>query len=325
MFDDLQVHPSGDGGAAPSVRQAFIDESWMTDAETAMKATLDGEVLGAIIARPEFRDLLRPWIEAWRVGEHDSAILATTMRDLGRFVVGVWALYLEATPGGLSRGRLGELLTESGFSGAGRAASVLLFLRFLGFIETAPDLSDGRTTRYRATERMRKAFRARFQRDLASLAAADPVVARMSQALEDPAAFGAYAAAMGGHLRLALKQLGPNEDALDVFSQRYGGMALLAELMLSAPDEAAFPPRGPLQAKVADLARRAMISRSQVRGILKAGEDAGFLDLAADNSYRLTARLVEHVDLLTAGCLVISAYASRQAAMALDARSAKAG
>ncbi len=325
MFDDLQVHPSGEDGAAPSVRQAFIDESWMTDAETAMRATLDGEVLGAIIARPGFRDLLRPWVEAWRVGEGDSAILATTMRDLGRFVVGVWALYLEATPGGLSRGRLGELLAESGFSGAGRAASVLLFLRFLGFIETAPDLSDGRTTRYRATERMRKAFRDRFRRDLASLAAADPVIARMSRALEDPAAFGAYAAAMGGHLRLAMQRLGPNDDALDVFSQRYGGMALLAELMLSAPEEEAFPPRGPLKAKVADLARRAMISRVQVRGILKAGEAAGFLELAADNSCRLTARLAEHVDLLTAGCLVISAYASRQATLAMDAQTAKAG
>lgn len=325
MFDDPKVHPSGEDGAAPSVRQAFIDESWMTDAETAMKATLDGEVLGAIIARPEFRDLLRPWVEAWRVGESDSAILATTMRDLGRFVVGVWALYLEATPGGLSRGRVAELLVESGFSGAGRAASVLLFLQFLGYIETAPDLSDGRTTRYRATERMRQAFRARFQRDLASLAAADPVVARMSQALADPAAFGAYAAAMGGHLRLALKQLGPNDDALDVFSQRYGGMALLAELMLSGPEEAAFPPRGPLKANVAELARRAMISRSQVRGILKAGEGAGFLALAADNSCRLTGKLEEHVELLLAGCLVISAYASRQAALTLDAQAVKAG
>lgn len=291
----------------------MLNPRWLDSADAAATASLDAAVLAEVAAHPHFRPLLRPWVETWQVGEHDSAMLARSMRDIGRFFIGLWALYLHATPGGLTRGRLGETLAQSGMSGVGRVASVLLFLRFIRYIEPAPEGGDRRVQRYVPTERMTQAFRARFRRDLQTFWPADEALLRVVPMLERDDVLGAYLAAMGEVTRVAMTRYQAVGATLEAVSHRYGGMALLAEILLSAPEETAFPPTGVLNANLADLARRCDISRAQVRGILAAAETAGFLELLPDNRCRLTPLLDEHLRMLLAGSLIVSAYAGRRA------------
>lgn len=296
----------------------MLDARWLDSADAAATASLNAADLAAVADHPDFQKLMRPWVETWRVGEHDSAILARTLRDTGRFFIGLWSLYLHATPGGLTRGRLAEALKDSGMSGVGRVASVLLFLRFIRYIEPAPAGGDRRIQRYLPTERMLQAFQARFRRDLQTFWPADPSLSRVAAALDREEVLGAYLAAMGEVTRLAMGRYQVVETSLEVISHRYGGMALLAELLLSAPEEASFPPTGVLNANLADLARRCDISRAQVRGILLAGEQGGFLELLPGNQCRLTPLLTDHLKLLLAGALIVSGYAGRRAAEQID-------
>ncbi|MDB5472462.1 MAG: hypothetical protein JWR84_4022 [Caulobacter sp.] len=296
----------------------MLDARWLGSADAAATASLDPAVHAAVAEHPHFRALMRPWVETWKVGEHDGAVLARTLRDTGRFFIGLWALYLHATPGGLTRGRLAEALTDSGMSGPGRVASVLLFMRFIRYVEPAPEGVDRRIQRYLPTARMLQAFRARFRRDLETFWPADPVLLRVVPALDRDDVLNAYLAAMGEVTRVAMGRYQAGETSMEVISHRYGGMALLAEILLSAPEEAVFPPTGLLNANLADLARRCDISRAQVRGVLAAAEKAGFLELLPGNRCRLRPLLGEHLNMLLAGSLVVSAYAAHRAAECLD-------
>ena len=296
----------------------MLDARWLDSAEAAATASLDPAAHAAIAAHPEFHRLMRPWVETWQVGEHDSAILARTLRDTGRFFIGLWALYLHATPGGLTRGRLAEALQDSGLSGPGRVPSVLLFMRFIRYIEPASDIGDKRIQRYVPTARMMEAFRARFRRDVATFWPADPSLLRVGPAFDRDEVLDAYLGAMGEVTRIAMDRYRAVGASLETISHRYGGMALLAELMLSAPDVGTFPPTGPLNANLASLARLSQISRAQVRSTLAATAQAGFLELLPNNQCRLTPQLTDHLKMLLAGSLIVSAYAGRRAADYID-------
>lgn len=302
----------------PEGAKQMLDARWLDSAETAAAALKDTAVLTQVAAHPDFGRLKRPWVNTWRLGDSDSAILARTLKDSGRFFIGLWALYLHATPGGLTRGRLAETLRENGISGAGRAGSALLYMRFIQYIEPGPDNGDRRVRRYVPTARMLEAFKARLHRHLTTLWPADPALLRIAPQFDREEVAGAYLAAIGEVTRLALRGYSSDPDSLDVFSQRYGGMALLAELMFAGPEEEAFPSMAPFAINLADLARRCRISRAQVRSALIAGHEAGLIELLPDNRCRLRPALNEHLDIFMASSIIGCAYAGRQAARQLD-------
>ena len=80
----------------------------------------------------------------WSGGGDDDRILSQIQWDLGRWLAGVWAMYLDATPGGITQTRLAALLERAGVSSGTRSRTLLLFLRFVGFIEPAPPGPDRR-------------------------------------------------------------------------------------------------------------------------------------------------------------------------------------
>lgn len=296
----------------------MLDDRWLESAEAAAAASKDPLALARIAGHPDFGRLKRPWVDTWRLSDDDSAMLARTLQDGGRFFIGLWALYLHSTPGGLTRGRLAETLKESGMSGPGRAASALLFMRFIQYIEPAPDGGDRRTRRYVPTARMMEAFKARLHRHLATLWPADPTLLRIAPQFDREEVVGAYLAAIGEVTRLALRGYRPAEVSLDTFSHRYGGMALLAELMFAGAQEDAFPSMAPFAINLADLARRCRISRAQVRSALNAGHEAGLIELLPDSHCRLRPALDEHLDIFMASSIIGCAYAGRRAAERLN-------
>lgn len=291
----------------------MINPAWLTDAASAAEAALDPDCLAQVVAGPGFRNLLKPWIETWRIGAGDHGILARTVRDLGRFLASLWVIQLDATPGGLTTSRLARLLHSSGVSGPGRASSILIFLRFSGYVEAAPGREGERGKRYQPTPQMVSALRDRLLRDLHAVWPADPALLAVAPRLADPAAFRCYVAAIGEVTAASFPLYRPSGASLDVFSQRYSGMVLLAELLLSDPHAVEFPPSGQLPVTLNGLARSCQISRAQVRGILKAGQAQGLLDLRLDGSVRLQPALSAHLEMLLAGALIVTCYAARQA------------
>lgn len=291
----------------------MLDSTWLESAAGAASASMDASTLAQIAGRPGFRSLMKPWVQTWQVRGDDSAMLARTLRDVGRFLTGIWAIQLHATPGGLTLARLADLLKRSGFSGPGRARSILIFLRFIGYIEPAPGGGDGRARQFAPTARMLAAFRGRVLRDLNVFWPVDPAVLAVGRHLDRDEVLEAYMAGIGEVTGEAFEAYRPEGPTLDVISQRFGGMAVLAEVILSTPQDRTFPPEGPLPVTLAGLARTCHISRPQVRATLAAAEASGFLDLSPDGRYRLTEQLTQHLDMLLAGTLVVVGYAARRA------------
>jgi len=275
---------------------------------------LDRQELGRTIALPGFPAYLRSAVAIWRAQDSVDPALSSSLRDLGRFASGVWSLYLDATPGGITLIRLGVLLGEAGISGPGRARSILIFLRFIGFIESTENVGDKRAKRYRVTDRMMAAFHERYRRELDAGSSLDPVVAAGHEALDRPEFFRALVAAMGELSLAALQTYAPRDASLDVISHQYAGMTVVGELIGSCDAPGGpFPPVGPTSISMAGIAKACGISRTQVRRILKAGANEGSFELSGEGEVNLTPLLAEHVELLVAGTFMMFRWCCEQA------------
>ena len=282
---------------------------------------LDRRELDRVIAIPGFPDYMRAVVTIWRARDHDDPVLSNTLRDLGRFASGVWSLFLDATPGGITLARLGGLLGEAGISGPGRARSILIFLRFIGYIEPVQDAGDQRTRRYRPTTRMMAAFHERYRRELDVASALDPVIAAGRAELDRAEFFKALVAAVGELSLAGLQTYAPEGKSLNVISHQFAGMTVVGELIGSSdvPGQL-YPPVGPSTISVAGVAKACGISRTQVRRILKAGASEGFFELAGEGEVKLTPLLAEHVELLVACTFIMFRWCCGQALAAAGPR-----
>lgn len=253
-------------------------------------------------AEPGFDQLSRDIVEVWGPHPGLSGEVSRLLRDLGRFAAGSWAIYLEATPGGLTIARMSETLERTTISGPGRARALLAYLRFIGYVEPAPDIDDGRSRRFRTTATMRNAFRGRLRRELEVRAHLDgaipPLLARFDQ---DDEVFNAFFVALS-EVSLANMELGaPRKNELDLFSERYAGMIILCEMLQRGAPGDVFPPRGPLDFTVAGLAQRCETSRMQVASLLRKAREAGYLIPADGGGERLSEALLLNMEGLIAG------------------------
>jgi hypothetical protein len=270
-----------------------------------------------------FPAYVRSVADIWRANGTVASRLSAPHWDLGRFIAGMWALLLDATPGGLTTARLSQLLGEAHVSGFGRAPALVLFLRFIGFIELAPRTGDGRVRRLQPTAAMMEAYRERNRWDLELAAWFDPAIAEASRRLDEPAFFGAYMAAVGEFMVAASDLLDPKAVSLSVLSHRIGGMVVLGELLSMAPGAPGrFPPGEVIPCTLAGLATRCGISRMQTRRILNAGIAAGFFEDHGEGKLALTAMVIDHVEMITASSLLMFRWAAGRAIESVDARRA---
>ncbi len=267
-----------------------------------MPTFLSDEMLDRTRTRAGFSDYKRRAVDVWRVPASDDPVLATSLRDLGRFVSGVWVLLLHGTAGGITLGRLSDLLVLAGISGRGRARSVLIYLRFIGYIEPDSSPGDGRVKRFRPTARMTNAFRDRYRREFEAAGPLDPCFGAALARLDDDLFFSAFMAALGELSLAGLPLLVEGGPSLNIVSHRFGGMVLVAELLaLADTGGAVFPPVGRTTYSLAALSRTCGLSRTQARRILQAGSRGGFLELTGEGELTLTPLLAEHVAVLVAG------------------------
>ena len=251
---------------------------------------------------PGFAELARDIIEVWGPHPGDVGEVSRLLRDMGRFAAGNWAIYLEATPGGLTTARMSESLKRTTVSGPGRARALLAYLRFIGYVEPAADVGDARARHFRTTEKMRRAFQQRIRRELEVRARLDPAIPALLQRFDqDPTAFAAFFVTLS-EVSFANMELGaPRKNELDLFSDRYAGLIILCEMLQRGGLDDVFPPRGPLDFTVAGLAARCGTSRMQVNSLLAKARAAGFLIPTPDGRERLSEPLLRNMEGLIAG------------------------
>lgn len=296
------------------------DQTRAKVAELIAPASVD-----AMRARPGFSDVARNIARGWRLPDDEpDRSFALAMRDLGRFMACILALYLHHS-GGLTLARLAALLDAADLAGPGRARAMLLYMQFIGYVTPSRSTADGRLRPYLPTPDLEVGLGNRMRRELAHAAPISPVSAELHARFDEPGVASLYYGMMGdiwiGYM-LARKARLPG-PSLEMFSERYAGMMMLAELLANADPEDVFPPRGSMRFTLAALARACDVSRTQVRKAFRLAEEAGFLILPSEGLALPTPMLSEHLELAIAGQIIGSEWVAERTLAKLAAPDAK--
>jgi len=232
------------------------------------------------------------------------------VKDVGRFFAGGMAMTLHAT-GGLTLPRLKQYCADTGLISPGRARAILLYLRFLKYVEPVPGVKRG--TAYVPTASMRNAWSAIIRAGLDALQVMEPEMARISRRLANPVTLFEMCRLQSDIARLAGNE--PTDNAFwRVFLNRHAGTQILHALMLSAEDTAPYPPRGEIVFSLSRLARDFHVSRPHVARMLRAAEKEGLLELTGSNALRFSDEGLRHLTVL----LAVRLRADLLGAIALD-------
>ena len=222
-----------------------------------------------------------------------NPLMHRNLKDVGRFILGVVALYLDAT-GGLTHRRLRTMSGKSGLISAGAASAVLLRLRLIGYVVPVGQQVNGQIKLYRPTAAMAEAFRERMRIEMEAAAVFNSRVGAVLQRLSEPEVFPTLMAVLGDDTINAARHPHPDSAGIDRISTRTAGMMLMYRIMQDADTGAAFPPTGEHAISVSGLAREFEVSRSHVLTVLRDAEQAGLITrLAGEGRWRLEPRLGE--------------------------------
>ncbi len=206
-------------------------------------------------------------------GDKDKA-LRGIFKDAGRYVVAMLALYLHLT-GDLTLPRLKEFCATSGLVSPGRARALLLYLRYLGYVEIFPVHTDGRAARYMPTARFLASWTLHLKAALEAVARIEPAADYLRDRLDSPDVFDAFARAQAAGLwETSRSGHDMNTPFFRVFLHRHAGAQII--FLLLATNET-FPPRGPTPFSIAAVSRRFGVSRIHVRRVLDTAEAEGLL------------------------------------------------
>jgi hypothetical protein len=257
---------------------------------------------------PAFRaaapDLLRAWQPAPGLRGEASRLL----RDMGRFIACAWSLQLEATPGGLTAARMSDAMLAATVSGPGRARALLLYLQFIGYIEPATEARP-RELRFRTTPRLRDAMKARVAVELEPRAVLDPAISTVLERLDET--FIELMVVIGEVNQVQLGQQGLRSSPLDLFSQRYAGMNILADILLAGDPADPLAAGRRLSLSASDIARNCGTSRMQVAAVLKTARTAGLLVARPEGGEQASELLLSEIKALLSGTTELLAGACR--------------
>jgi DNA-binding transcriptional ArsR family regulator len=246
----------------------------------------------AMRAHPQLEAAMRHSVTR-SVTYYDAApVMHRNLKDVSRFILGVVALYLDAT-GGLTHRRLRELSGQTGIISTGAATALLLRLRLIGYVAPAETLPSGAIRLYRPTEAMVTAFRERLRIELQACALIDPRIAPVIERLDEPEVFPHLMAALGADSINAARNPRADTAPIDKLSMRSAGMLIMFHLMQDADRGEAFPQPGEAQVSVSSLARRYEVSRSHVLTVLRDAEEMGLIVRLGEGRWRLEPALGE--------------------------------
>jgi len=206
-------------------------------------------------------------------GDKDKA-LRGIFKDAGRYIVAMLAIYLHLG-GGLTLARLKDFCAMSGLVSPGRARSLLLYLRYLGYVELFPVRGPGKAARYMPTAHFLASWSLHLKAALDAIAHIEPAAAILRDRLDEPAVFDVVARLPADGLRETASGGYEMDTAFfRVFLHRHAGSQII--FLLLATNET-FPPQGATPFSLAAASRRFGVSRIHIRRLLDAGAAEGLL------------------------------------------------
>jgi len=203
-------------------------------------------------------------------------------KDAGRYVVALWAMYAHAT-GGLTLPRLKEICAASGLVSPGRARALLLYLRYLGYVESA-GRDQNRLARYTPTASFIVTWTAHLRAALGAVRLIEPAVDLVLRRLQEPAVLEAFSRFQGEELLAgAQNRLAMESPYVRIFMNRHAGSQVIMLLATGAAD-GTFPPRAAIAFSTAGAAKRFRVSRIHIKRMLDQAEKENFLRRQGDGA-----------------------------------------
>jgi hypothetical protein len=243
--------------------------SWRAQGPAALEAA------SARLARhPNLPDAARALaVNMLAAGDKDKA-LRGIFKDAGRYIVAMLAIYLHLG-GGLTLTRLKDFCAMSRLVSPGRARALLLYLRYLGYVELFPVHGPGKAARYMPTAHFLASWNLHLKAALDAIAHIEPAAAVLRDRLDEPAVFDAFARLQADGLRETSSGGYEMDTAyFRVFLHRHAGSQII--FLLLATNET-FPPQGATPFSLAAASRRFGVSRIHIRRLLDAAEAEGLL------------------------------------------------
>lgn len=277
-------------------------------------ATISAETYSRLRADPRFPRAVKTYAANMLVEGDSDRLLDGILKDAGRNVAALCAAHLHFS-GGLTLPRLKALCASFGLVSPGRARALLLYLRYLGFVERATAHRKGAPALYVCTPRFLNTWRNHLRAVLNTVAILEPAATHVGDHFETPDVFETFSAELcRGFLDTA------NTNDLDsayvrVFLHRNAGIQIVHSLLAANTDDV-FPPVRPVTLSLAAIARRFRVSRIHVRRLIDAAEREGLLSFGADGAVTFTAEGREALDLMLATQMIrfLSAAAATMAA-----------
>jgi hypothetical protein len=206
-------------------------------------------------------------------------------KDAGRYVAALWALYAHVT-GGLTLPRLKDICAASKLVSPGRARALLLYLRYLGYIESA-GRDQNRVARYAPTAPFVATWTAHLFAALDAARAIEPAVELVLHRLHDPHILETFSRLQGEELLAgARERLEMDSPYVRIFMNRHAGSQVIMLLATATPD-GAFPSEGAMTVSTAAIAKRFRVSRIHIKRMLDQAEREGFLKRQPDGALAL--------------------------------------
>lgn len=234
-------------------------------------------------AHPHLDEALRLQSQSTLTAADADPTLLGIFKDGGRYVCAMWAIYLHAC-GELSLQSLKALCAKSGLLSPGRARAVLLYMRYLGYIE--PSRARKSPAIYVPTRRFYTAWTTHMRLVLEATCAIEPAARAVVERIDDPAILASIVRTQGESLFNGSQHHDVDTPLFKVFINRHAGTLALSKLILSG-DGGDYPPARVTLPAATELARRFQVSRIQIRRLFTDAAQQNLVLPNADGSYRL--------------------------------------
>jgi hypothetical protein len=205
------------------------------------------------------------------------------LKDAGRGVAALCAIYLHFT-GGLTLPRLKTLCISFRLISPGRARALLLYLRYLGFVERATTHKKGAPALYVPTPLFLDTWRDHQRAALHAVQILEPSVGLLLDRFDEPGVFETFSKKLCEAFLDAAHHTDVDAPYFRVFMHRNAGIQIVHTL-ISASDT--FPPAWPIPFSLSATARRFRVSRIHVRRLIDAAQHEGLLRFSDDGAVTL--------------------------------------
>lgn len=263
---------------------------WDTGAE------ISAESYSRLRADPRYPKSVKTFAGNMLAAGDADRLLDGILKDAGRNVAALCAVHLHFT-GGLTLPRLKALCASFGLVSSGRARALLLYLRYLGFVERSTTHKKGAPALYVPTKRFLDTWRDHQRAVLNAAQVIEPAIGLLLDRFDEPGVFEMFSKNLCEAFLDAAQQTDLDSPYLRVFMHRNAGIQIVHALICANADDS-FPPTRPVPFSLSATARRFHVSRIHVRRLIDAAQREGLLHFSDGGTVVLQdegRRAIDHV------------------------------